>query len=342
MNTRNNTIDLAKFIAALLVVAIHTSLFSDVNGTLYFIFNELICRLGVPFFAICTGYYLCLKVKGYKIVWEQEKKLLKIYGLWTLLYFIFLIPNWIEIDYLSFYNCIGYIKSAILTGSYFHLWYILYVIYALPVYYLCIRYFRPSSWIWLAIVLYGTNALYYGYSSFFPEGSACLQFLSLIDKGYAVVKSQFVILPMLLCGACLTRFAVSFKKGIALLMFAFATLIVEASLLKHYAKLESVSYIFMILPTAFFLFATLLEVKISKPFFKHFGKMSLIIYCVHPMFCKYVNGMAPNSISSYILVCFLSILVALFWIKVKPINRTNIFKYENSRNDTCTSGIDKI
>lgn len=103
MVSRNNTIDFAKFIAALLVVAIHTALFRDVNQTLYIVFNLVVCRLGVPFFAICTGYYLCKKTKNSQrfLIWKQEWKLVKIYALWTVLYFLFLIPNWIDIGYLS-------------------------------------------------------------------------------------------------------------------------------------------------------------------------------------------------------------------------------------------------
>lgn len=318
MNTRNNTIDLAKFVAALLVVAIHTALFREVNQTLYFVFNELICRLGVPFFAICTGYYLCKRANNsqWHIIWKQEWKLIKIYALWTVLYFLFLIPNWIEIGYLSFPNCIGYLKSAILTGSYFHLWYVLYVIYAFPVYYLCIRYLRSSFWLLVAVVLWCINAFNYGYSSFLPEDSVVLQILSLIDKGYAIVKSQFVILPMLLCGAYLTEYKGSIGRNMFLSVIAFLLLVVEASILRRYAQLEGVSYIFMILPTAFFIFATLLDVKINRSVFKHLGKMSLIVYCVHPMFCKFINGFAPNTILSYILVCLLSVLVSLIWIKV--------------------------
>ena len=199
---------------------------------------------------------------------------------------MFLLPNWIDIGYLSLPNCIGYLKSAILTGSYFHLWYVLYVIYALPLYYLCIRYLRPSLWLWVAIVLWCINAFSYGYSSFLPEGSAWLQVLSLSDKGYAIVKSQFVILPMLLCGAYLTKFNGCFRISMFLLVIAFLLLIVEASILKKYARLENVNYIIMILPTAFFLFSTLLLVKFTVPAVKDLGTMSLIVYCVHPMFCK--------------------------------------------------------
>ena len=56
---RNQTIDIAKFLAALLVIAIHTSLFEDLDSQLYFLFNSVLCRLAVPFFAATTGYYLC-------------------------------------------------------------------------------------------------------------------------------------------------------------------------------------------------------------------------------------------------------------------------------------------
>lgn len=319
MNPRNCTIDLAKFIAALLVVAIHTSLFSDVNETLYFVFNELICRLAVPFFAICTGYYLCLSINSDQSnkVWKQEWKLIKIYALWTLLYFLFLIPNWIEIGYLSIPNYIGYLKSAVLIGSYFHLWYVLYVIYAIPVFYLCLKYIRPSLWVWIAIVLYSINAFNYGYSSFFPEDS-WVQIFSCINKGYAIVKSQFVILPMLLCGAYLTRHTGSLQRNMSFLILSFIALIAEASLLRQYGHIEKVSQIMMILPTACFIFASLINIRIDKPIYKHLGAMSLIIYCVHPMFCRYIIDLAPNTIATYLTVGTLSVLVSFAWVRLLP------------------------
>ena len=69
--------------------------------------------------------------------------------------------------------------------------------------------------------------------------------------------------------------------------------------------------------------------------------MSLIVYCVHPMFCKFVNSAAPNTIVSYIIVSLLSILVGVFWKNYAKF--IIIICYEkNSRNDSCTSGIDKV
>lgn len=313
---RNNTIDIAKFIVALLVIAIHTALFRDVDERLYFIFNELICRLGVPFFAICTGYYMCKQIsnRGWNGVIKQEKKLLKVYGLWTVLYFLFLLPNWIQIDYLSWSNVVGFCKSAVLTGSYYHLWYVLYVVYALPILFIILRLAPPRAWIWVAGVLYCVNALNYGYSELLP--SSIVNYVSLVGKGYAIVGSQFVILPMMLCGAFLAwqNKSLDFKQSGFCLALSFVLLVAEACVLKYYVGNDkAVSYIFMILPTAYFLFATLLDIKVNVPFANTLGKMSLIIYCVHPMFCRYIEEITNSSVLGFIIVCIVSCLVSFGW-----------------------------
>ena len=313
---RNNTIDIAKFIAALLVVAIHTALFRDVDDKLYFIFNKLICRLGVPFFAICTGYYIYKQIadNGWNGIVKQEKKLLKIYGLWTVLYFLFLLPNWIQIDYLSWENVVGFCKSTVLTGSYYHLWYVLYVIYALPVLYIVLKYAPPSLWVWIAGILYFVDALNYGYSELLPKPIAnCISF---VDSGYAIVGSQFVILPMMLCGAFLAcqNPKQGLKQNILCLGLSFVLLVTEACFLKYYiGNDKALSYIFMILPTAYFLFATLLDIKVNVSFANMLGKMSLIIYCVHPMFCRYIGEVISSSVLGFVIVCIMSCLVSIGW-----------------------------
>ena len=53
--TRNYTVDLFKFFAALLIIGIHTGPFSDISENVYFFVVNVFCRLAVPFFAICSG-----------------------------------------------------------------------------------------------------------------------------------------------------------------------------------------------------------------------------------------------------------------------------------------------
>ncbi len=88
---RNTVIDLAKFVAAILVVAIHTYPFSDISKELDFFFVHTLCRLAVPFFAVCTGFYITTafdidgNAKCMSPVWKSMRKVVKMYLGWSLL-----------------------------------------------------------------------------------------------------------------------------------------------------------------------------------------------------------------------------------------------------------------
>lgn len=55
---RNYTIDFFRVIFAILIVALHTSPFSEINFHLYYFICHIFSRLAVPFFAAVSGYYL--------------------------------------------------------------------------------------------------------------------------------------------------------------------------------------------------------------------------------------------------------------------------------------------
>lgn len=313
---RNNTIDIAKFVASFLVVAIHTKFLDDVSTNAYFIFNLLICRLAVPFFATCTGYFLCV---GGNNKWsdcvKQEKKLIILYLFWTLLYFLYLLPSWIQTDYISLNTCVGYIKTVILSGSYFHLWYILDIIYALPVYYLIIRYVHQRLWMPLAIVLWLICALDYGYSWLLPP--AVVSVLAYIGKGYELLQSQFVLLPMMLMGAAIAKrkhFITLSYSGI-LLFITFSLLVLEGCMIQNHGQKE-VTRILMTLPVTYSLFSLLLAIPFKSSVASRLAKLSLIIYCVHPMFCKYTNE-AFATVPSFLIASALSTLVAVLWVYIR-------------------------
>ena len=49
-------LDVAKFISALLVIAIHCAPFIEINETLNFVYVQIIARLAVPFFFMASGW----------------------------------------------------------------------------------------------------------------------------------------------------------------------------------------------------------------------------------------------------------------------------------------------
>ena len=78
MQTRNGYIDLGKFIAALFVIAIHTRPFQDISVDIDFFFVDIICRMAVPFFVICTGFYFTKAINNSTGVVVFKKTFFKI------------------------------------------------------------------------------------------------------------------------------------------------------------------------------------------------------------------------------------------------------------------------
>ena len=56
---RNAAIDLAKYIASIFIIGIHTGFFSDINQTLAFVFQNIIFRTAVPFLLFARAFSYC-------------------------------------------------------------------------------------------------------------------------------------------------------------------------------------------------------------------------------------------------------------------------------------------
>lgn len=325
-NTRNYTVDLFKFFSALLIIGIHTSPFSDINENLYFFVVNVFCRLAVPFFAVCSGYYLTkvIQKNDYRIatIKRQEIKLIKLYLIWTVLYFFYDIPFAIKGGYCTVKNYIGYGINAITSGSSYHLWYLISLIYALPLFYFCIKYLKKKSIIPLMIVLYCVKVISYGYVKWLP--SPVLYVFNLFNKFDAMFNAVFLLLPLLLLGYIIaTGNTLRIKKCVLGFVISFTLLSIEAFVLKSFGQ-DSVSFIFFTLPTSYFAFSTVIQLHFAQDMKigKLLGSVSLFIYCFHPM----VVGLLPKdmfSLLKYVIVALSSVLVALGyyylqnWIKQK-------------------------
>jgi len=94
-----NGIDIVKFLCAILVFAIHippigTSIggtLSTTNTQLNFILQSCVCRIAVPFFFVCSGFFLFQKMEPNIIDINRIKnycfKMLRLLGIWSVLLF---------------------------------------------------------------------------------------------------------------------------------------------------------------------------------------------------------------------------------------------------------------
>lgn len=141
MNKDLEIVDLWKFIASIIVVAIHTS---TLNATSNFFISNIwnsISILAVPFFFISTGYLSFYKSKSINIgkVKKVLLKFLKIYFICILVYLPITICYYIYSDYSFFKSVLYFIRSVLFIGENYNswpLWYLLSSIYAFLILYI--------------------------------------------------------------------------------------------------------------------------------------------------------------------------------------------------------------
>lgn len=109
-------IDIAKLFCAFLVIAIHTEPFHSLiwldRGL------GLITRIPVPFFFVCSGYFLFMNGNiEKKIFLKYEQRILTMYFIWTVIYFPLKLKQW------STLSTILIMKEFFIDGIE-HLWFL--------------------------------------------------------------------------------------------------------------------------------------------------------------------------------------------------------------------------
>lgn len=321
---RNDWVDVLKYVSALLIIAIHCNLFQDVNRTLYFAVVNVICRFAVPFFAMCTGYFLAKKERTAdnsaavnRMFLRQEKKLILLYIVWSGVYLLWSIPKWINTGWLSAHAFLDYAVGAATKGAYFHLWYLLSLLLALPLLLLCLKKCKPKQMLALAICLYAVKAIQYAYYVFLPAWAGTA--LTLLYRLPGLFDAVFCLLPLLLLGAYCAREEVcgSAWKTIAVCSSLLILLISEKLMFTSLGR-NDVSYLFLAFPLAYYVFRVVLLIRrpIKNSMLpRRLGAASLFIYCVHPIIIEIIPLSA--TLLRFAAAAALATLLGLLYAAVK-------------------------
>ena len=130
------SLDIFRLVAALLVVAIHTSPLSGFNIDADFFLTRILARVAVPFFLMVTGYFVlsdCIYTPyalqnirfPYAKIQKYLKKTLLLYGISIVLYFPvgLYAGHFREISSISLINIWKILKLLLFDGTFYHLWY---------------------------------------------------------------------------------------------------------------------------------------------------------------------------------------------------------------------------
>jgi serine/alanine racemase len=91
-------LDLFKLVMAFFIVAIHSGLFTDLDGELAFVTIQVFARMGVPFFFIASGFFFSKglakrRSEAPAYLGRYEKKLLGLFAFWSLVMLAFWVRN---------------------------------------------------------------------------------------------------------------------------------------------------------------------------------------------------------------------------------------------------------
>lgn len=316
-------LDYFKIMAALLVVAVHTSPLSSLSDGADFFLTRVIARVAVPFFLMVSGFfilppYLFEKSVDARALWRFIRKTAVLYGIAMLIY----LPIGIYAGLYKQLDALSIFRMIVFDGIFYHLWYLpASIIGSLLLYFLGRK---LPFWGVLAI----SAALYviglFG-DSYFGLISEMPVVASLYDAGFQIfsfTRNGIFYAPVFLAmGAYLGRSQRMIKRKASLAGFLVCMIImvVEGLALHHYGLQRHDSMYIALLPCMYFLFQFVLSWNIKPA--KSLRTVSIWIYLIHPLFIVAVRGAikitgltgapAENSLIRYLAVCALSIIFAL-------------------------------
>lgn len=144
MKEKFNSIDIFKFVASIIVVAIHTNPFIGCSNDFINNLWSTINIMAVPFFFISTGYLTFYKRTDEEkididLIMNIIRKYVKLYLIWTIIYLPITIYDFIHNDRGIVVNILYFIRGFFLLGENFGswpLWYILSTIYGFLIIYI--------------------------------------------------------------------------------------------------------------------------------------------------------------------------------------------------------------
>lgn len=120
-------IDVVKFVCAVLVMSIHIAPFGTASSVSIWNFGiqQFVARIAVPFFFTATGFLLSVNQENHRKTYRKHIiKSLKLYCIWTVLYFPLVASDIFNHSKGIIYGLAVYLRNVLLVGSYSHLWYL--------------------------------------------------------------------------------------------------------------------------------------------------------------------------------------------------------------------------
>ena len=326
---QSRSIDLAKFIGALLIIIIHTDPFSSYSGVVTFGLRNCIATVAVPFFFITSGYLYSKKQTT--LLTNQDKnahfikwltRVLIMYLFWSAVYFVFVVIKWF-IQGFTFNLVLIYIKDFFLNGSYSTIWYLLATLTGGLLMGLMRKKLSYKNIIIIASILYIFTLLASAYYNF----SLKIPVLSSIIKGYYVVFDNvkngllFGLIFMSIGGWFGEReqpIKISKITNLILMAIFWVLMAVEQFAIYHFNLFKSTDTVLFLVPLSFLIFNFVLSIELKdSPIYKKLRTLSILMFLTQRIPITIIELWLSNTILyTNSLVFFVTILVSTTLISI--------------------------
>lgn len=336
-------IDIFRFAAALMIIAIHTSPLESFHELGDFVLTRVTARVAVPFFLMTSGFFLISRyADGAGRLKEFVKRSALLYGIAILVYLpVNLYNGYFKMEYAA----ANLLKDIAFDGTFYHLWYLPASIMGAAIAWLLVRRFGFRKALAAAGALYIAGLLgdsYYGIAQMLPgmEG-----FYDLVFQISDQTRNGIFFAPVFLVlgGLAADRSCVlSFGKSICGFGISFMLMLGEALTLHHFQLQRRDSMYVFLLPCMYFLFQMILQFR-----GKRYGGLrtaALAVYIIHPMMIVVIRLTAKllhlqkllveNSAVHYLAVCVLSaafsMAAAAVWSRLRAKRRKGLPQRERA------------
>ncbi len=296
-------LDIVKFIMAVLIVVLHTHPFDGISGILNFSTADVLGRVAVPFFFAATGFLLERKLTDNRgdmglVIGKYVKGILKLYLVWTVIYFpIILCYGKVTSSERGLkYAILAFFRDTVLNGSYVHLWYLPATAVGVVLAFYAVKWLGMRKAGVLFAILYSMGLLTQSYFGvllkILDQDGVIWDLLLLVKKVMATCRNGvFFGSVFIYTGIAAAKRPVEMmrKKALSGVILSVVLLWIEEVCLYRYGVVREPDMYWMLVPAAYFLLCTALQIRTEKSTV-WFREMSKNIYFVHMIF-KFIGRM---------------------------------------------------
>ena len=253
--TRNCSVDIFRYIAAILIIALHTTAFLDISPIVSYLFSQILPRISAPFFFVIAGYYYSKKLEnGSGNLLKYLKRLLIPYCVWSIGYYLAFLLQYHTISLKSI------LPDFLFRGPAYHFWFFPSLIYSVILFTALYRINLHHISIPFSLILYLFGCMCSAYYGIFQSNSLIN---AIAESGHFqwIINFLFCGPSFFICGYLIYKISAFWSSlsnnGILLLLScAFILYLVEIFTLKssNIAKNITITVGLYILVTALVIF----------------------------------------------------------------------------------------